>query len=424
MIVLAVAAGLYLRGQNDPPEKRGSATEEFVTTEEPEPKPPPKKENKRPWPTYGYDNARQHISPYTTGRLTSASGRSTHTTRSSSRRRSGTGASTSHSRRASSSRSTRRPASRTGSGAMAAAPPPRRRSGRASSTSRTCTRWSASRASRARTASSRPGTRTTGMSAGATGPQPVESSPLLHGKRLFFGLLGPRRARGQREYGQAHLALRGRQRDEHVRGMVEAPDLHRVRQRHALLARREVRQAALERALRLGRVLVRHPDGRLRARLHRQHRRHDVRVRREERQAALGAPARQLHLRRGRGLPPQGLRGHLRRQVLRARCRHRRRDLAEGRRRHGARRADRHGRPRLLRDLLHLRVGGAARRGRRDGLHLRRCDARDGKPVGTSTAASTRTRWSPTTSASTSPAGRTSSPSRRRARRPSRSTWG
>ena len=64
MIVIAVAIGLYVRSQNDPIEKRGSATEEFVTTEEPEPKPPPKEDNPRPWPTYGYDNARQHISPY------------------------------------------------------------------------------------------------------------------------------------------------------------------------------------------------------------------------------------------------------------------------------------------------------------------------------------------------------------------------
>ena len=63
-IVLAVAVGLYVRSQDKPPEKRGSATEEFVTTDEPQPKPPPKKENPRPWPTYGYDNARQHISPY------------------------------------------------------------------------------------------------------------------------------------------------------------------------------------------------------------------------------------------------------------------------------------------------------------------------------------------------------------------------
>jgi outer membrane protein assembly factor BamB len=63
-IVLAVAVGLYVRSQNDPPEKRGSPTEEFVTTEEAEPKPPPKNRNPRPWPTYGYDDARQHISPY------------------------------------------------------------------------------------------------------------------------------------------------------------------------------------------------------------------------------------------------------------------------------------------------------------------------------------------------------------------------
>jgi outer membrane protein assembly factor BamB len=64
VIVLAVAIGLYIRDQNEPLKKRGSATEEFVTTEEPEPKPPPKKRNPRPWPTYGYDSARQHISPY------------------------------------------------------------------------------------------------------------------------------------------------------------------------------------------------------------------------------------------------------------------------------------------------------------------------------------------------------------------------
>ena len=63
-IVIAVAAGLYVRSQDDPVEKRGSATEEFVTTEEPEQKPPPKKDDPRPWPTYGYDNERSHVSPY------------------------------------------------------------------------------------------------------------------------------------------------------------------------------------------------------------------------------------------------------------------------------------------------------------------------------------------------------------------------
>jgi outer membrane protein assembly factor BamB len=64
VIVIAVAAGLYVLSQDKPPEKRGSATEEFVTTEEPQPQAPPRKANPRPWPTYGYDDARQHISPY------------------------------------------------------------------------------------------------------------------------------------------------------------------------------------------------------------------------------------------------------------------------------------------------------------------------------------------------------------------------
>ena len=68
-------------------------------------------------------------------------------------------------------------------------------------------------------------------------------------------------------------------------------------------------ERAVELELRLARVLVRHADGRLRPRLHRQHGRDDVRVRGEERQAALGAAARQLHLRRGGGLPAQGVRG-------------------------------------------------------------------------------------------------------------------
>jgi outer membrane protein assembly factor BamB len=63
--VLAAAIGVYAYNENQPIEKRGSATEEFVATEEPEPEPPPpKKENPRPWPTYGFDRARGHISPY------------------------------------------------------------------------------------------------------------------------------------------------------------------------------------------------------------------------------------------------------------------------------------------------------------------------------------------------------------------------
>ena len=63
-VAIAVAAGVYIYlEENEPIEKRGSPTEEFVTTEPEEP-PPPKKENPRPWPTYSYDDQRRHISPY------------------------------------------------------------------------------------------------------------------------------------------------------------------------------------------------------------------------------------------------------------------------------------------------------------------------------------------------------------------------
>ncbi len=63
LAVIAVAVGVYAyEKEKEPIEKRGSASEEFVTTEAPKAKPPP--ENPRPWPTYAYDTARQHISPY------------------------------------------------------------------------------------------------------------------------------------------------------------------------------------------------------------------------------------------------------------------------------------------------------------------------------------------------------------------------
>jgi outer membrane protein assembly factor BamB len=65
VLALAIAVGVYAYNENQPLEKRGSASEEFVTTDEPEAKPPPKeKAITRPWPTYGYDIARSHISPY------------------------------------------------------------------------------------------------------------------------------------------------------------------------------------------------------------------------------------------------------------------------------------------------------------------------------------------------------------------------
>ena len=68
VVALAAAIGVYAYNESQPIEKRGSATEEFVASDPPEPEPPPaKKENPRPWPTYGYDRARGHISPYDHG---------------------------------------------------------------------------------------------------------------------------------------------------------------------------------------------------------------------------------------------------------------------------------------------------------------------------------------------------------------------
>ena len=64
VLALAVAVGVYAYNEKQPTEKRGSATEEFVVTEEPEATPPPEKDDPRPWPTYGFDIGRQHISPY------------------------------------------------------------------------------------------------------------------------------------------------------------------------------------------------------------------------------------------------------------------------------------------------------------------------------------------------------------------------
>jgi outer membrane protein assembly factor BamB len=64
-VVIAVAAGAYVYlDEEEPIEKFGSPTEEFVTTEPEEPEAPPKKQNPRPWPTYSYDDQRRHISPY------------------------------------------------------------------------------------------------------------------------------------------------------------------------------------------------------------------------------------------------------------------------------------------------------------------------------------------------------------------------
>jgi outer membrane protein assembly factor BamB len=63
VVAIAAALGALAYFDDDRPKKRGSAKEEFVTTETPEP-PPPKPEDPTPWPTYSFDNQRTHVSPY------------------------------------------------------------------------------------------------------------------------------------------------------------------------------------------------------------------------------------------------------------------------------------------------------------------------------------------------------------------------
>lgn len=60
-VAVGVAIGLYVHEREQPVSKRGSATEEFVAVE---PKPVRPREPARPWPTYAFDGARRHVSPY------------------------------------------------------------------------------------------------------------------------------------------------------------------------------------------------------------------------------------------------------------------------------------------------------------------------------------------------------------------------
>jgi outer membrane protein assembly factor BamB len=61
LIAGAVGAYVWYQNETEPTEKRGSAREEFVPTE-PVRKPP--REDPTPWPTYAYNRARDHVAPY------------------------------------------------------------------------------------------------------------------------------------------------------------------------------------------------------------------------------------------------------------------------------------------------------------------------------------------------------------------------
>ena len=61
----AIAGGWWYQEQTTAKEVRGSSTVEFVPREKPQAKPRPKKiVDEVPWPTFGYDNQRTHLSPF------------------------------------------------------------------------------------------------------------------------------------------------------------------------------------------------------------------------------------------------------------------------------------------------------------------------------------------------------------------------
>jgi outer membrane protein assembly factor BamB len=63
VVAVGIAIGIYAHNANQPTRKRGSASDEFVTGTQPKPRPRPA-ENREPWPTYAYDVERDHLAPF------------------------------------------------------------------------------------------------------------------------------------------------------------------------------------------------------------------------------------------------------------------------------------------------------------------------------------------------------------------------
>ena len=64
LVLLVAGGGIYYWQANKPVEKRGSANEEFDTSDSPDQAKPQRKRIKVPWPTYGFDLQRTKVSPY------------------------------------------------------------------------------------------------------------------------------------------------------------------------------------------------------------------------------------------------------------------------------------------------------------------------------------------------------------------------
>ena len=142
-----------------------------------------------------------------------------------------------------------------------------------------------------------------------------ETSPLVIGRTLYAGPVGPQAVRDQHLHRQGAVDVHGRSRDQQLARLQRRQDLLRHRRRQPLRDRRPHRPASLAGAVapafRAPRVLLRHADYCVRARLHRERRRDAVRLRGLERAAALGAAGRHLHLHGRRRLAATRLRRHL-----------------------------------------------------------------------------------------------------------------
>ncbi len=422
VIVLAVAIGVYAYNENQPLEKRGSATEEFVVTDEPEPPPPPPdKEIARAWPTYGYDIGRQHISPYDHrppfrrlwkidahdtlefppsigyGRVYLAQQKGLFF------------ALDAKTGKVDWKKDTNRCAASSptiGKGVVYQAymHPVECLQDQAGANGYVVA-WDAD----------------TGRELWRHDTAPVESSPLLRNDTLYVGTwnndvialnakTGRQKWRFQadQQVNTSAAYWKGRIFIASDGGTLYALNAGNGKQiwsaqSNSSFGSREFWYATP--TIAYGRVYIGNTDGTMYV------------YGAKTRQPALGAPARLVHLRCRSRLQAQGLRRHLRREALRARRGHGRHALGDRCAGRGPRRADRDGRARVLRRLLDLRLGGAARSGAGPRLDLRGACERRQAASGASATGSTRTRWWPTRSGCTSPGSRTSTRLRRAARR-------
>ena len=351
LVALVAGGGIYYWQANKPVEKRGSADEEFDTSDAPEQPKPQRKRIKVPWPTYGFDLQRTKVSPYDHRppyrRLWSIDAKDTLEFPPTA----GYGNVYIAQQKGlffAVNGKTGKPVFKTKNFKRCAASSPTLGNGMVYQAYMDFVECGQN--------DPNPTGFVTAMNA-RTGKQkwrwkgmPVESSPLLKDGILYFGSWDNKvhaiRAKNGKEVWSFQTSERVNTSPAYSKGRIffanQAGDVYGV---NAKTGKQAWKASSGVVGARRPRVLLRVAHGGLRPRVHRQQRRHDVRLRGQDRQDAVGAAARHLHLRRGRRLGQEGLHRHLRRQAVRTRCRHGRHEVVEGDAQRRARAADRDGRP-------------------------------------------------------------------------------